>query len=320
MTQEFTVQNALSLMSKELLLRYNIFSLDKSERTKSHSFAIGSQTGKQFAIVLGKKDGDGDFSSRLRIITEKTSDPKIPDVRWSAEPYRGGKISTQKTTSLGYDNNLIKSNQSSFFIANETAFRDFINWYSTGTVPKPVLKEENQYPNITPLESTISDRDIQKNDLEITEDLINLASESGDSTTTTQSIQARLGQGKFRKNVIETWGLGECCALTGISITPLLIASHIIPWRESDDTQRLSGTNGILLCSHLDKLFDQHLISFDFEGNLITSSRLSDLDWDQLKAIGIHKSLRLNTEKLSPENAAEVANNLDEHRKKLENS
>jgi predicted restriction endonuclease len=166
---------------------------------------------------------------------------------------------------------------------------------------------------------SINNEDIQKHDSKLTEHLVNVASESTDPTTITQLIEARRGQEKFRQNAIEVWGLGECCAVTGISIKPLLIASHIIPWRESDDTQRLSGTNGILLCSHLDKLFDQHLISFDSDGNLITSTALNEPDWNQLKTIGVDKSLRLNTEKLSPENAAEIAKNLKEHRDKLIN-
>ena len=316
MTIKFAVQDALDIINNELLENHTLFPLDNPDRTKAHSYAVGSESGKQFAIVLGEKGRDGKFSASVRIITEKVYDPKIPNARWSNEPYKGGKISKQQTTSKGHPNNLTGSNQSSFFIDNETAFRDFIRWYSQDLISQPILEEENQHAEINPLASTISNTNTLENNVELTDDLINLVNESIDSTTATQSIQARLGQGKFRKNVIETWGLGECCAVTGTNITPLLIASHIIPWRE-DVVQRLSGTNGILLCSHLDKLFDQYLIGFDTEGNLISSNRLSDHEWDQLNTIGIHKSLRLNTGNLSIEDAREIAINLNAHQAKL---
>ena len=75
-------------------------------------------------------------------------------------------------------------------------------------------------------------------------------------------VQARVGQGKFRNDVANLWGKGEVCALTGIDVPELLIASHIKPWRESDDIQRLDPCNGLLLVAHVDKAFDRYLLSF----------------------------------------------------------
>ncbi|MCZ8485692.1 HNH endonuclease signature motif containing protein [Vibrio lentus] len=58
-------------------------------------------------------------------------------------------------------------------------------------------------------------------------------------------------------------GNGECCALTLTSVREILIASHIVPWSKCEsDEQRLDGANGILLCAHIDKLFDAHLLTF----------------------------------------------------------
>ena len=48
-----------------------------------------------------------------------------------------------------------------------------------------------------------------------------------------------------------------------------LVASHIKPWRSCDNSERLSGANGLLLSPHVDKLFDRHWISFDSGGELI---------------------------------------------------
>lgn len=79
-------------------------------------------------------------------------------------------------------------------------------------------------------------------------------------------ILARVGQGKFRADVIREWKLGEVCAVTGINVPELLIASHILPWCESDHHQRLDPANGLLLAAHVDKLFDRHLLSFRQSG------------------------------------------------------
>lgn len=81
-------------------------------------------------------------------------------------------------------------------------------------------------------------------------------------TTRDALVQARVGQGKFRNDVAKLWGKGEVCALTGIDAPELLIASHIRPWRESDDIQRLDPCNGLLLAAHVDKAFDRYLLSF----------------------------------------------------------
>ncbi len=40
-------------------------------------------------------------------------------------------------------------------------------------------------------------------------------------------------------------------------------------WRDCDNSARLSGSNGLLLSPHVDKLFDRHWISFDSGGELI---------------------------------------------------
>jgi hypothetical protein len=77
-------------------------------------------------------------------------------------------------------------------------------------------------------------------------------------------VQARVGQGKFRADVMRLWGRGEKCPLTEIDVPELLIASHIKPWRDCDDSERLDPHNGILLAAHADKLFDRYLMSFKF--------------------------------------------------------
>jgi hypothetical protein len=99
--------------------------------------------------------------------------------------------------------------------------------------------------------------------------------EADDTLTVTQRLQlakARVGQGLFRKRVIV---LDGTCRVTGVSDTRVLIASHIKPWREADNADRLNGNNGILLSPHVDALFDEELLSFEDNGRMLVHPSLS---------------------------------------------
>lgn len=50
-----------------------------------------------------------------------------------------------------------------------------------------------------------------------------------------------------------------------------LIASHIKPWKDCSNQERLDGNNGLLLSPHIDKLFDSGWISFSDEGKVLIS-------------------------------------------------
>jgi len=84
-------------------------------------------------------------------------------------------------------------------------------------------------------------------------------------------ISARIGQGKYRSELIDYW---ECCALTGFSNVRFLIASHIKPWRKSVNQERLDPFNGLLLLPNLDKVFDLGFITFTEKGKIIVSEHL----------------------------------------------
>lgn len=87
-----------------------------------------------------------------------------------------------------------------------------------------------------------------------------------------QIIVSRLGQGNFRRNVIRLWG---SCSVTGLQTVSLLRASHIKPWKNSDNNERLTPYNGLLLIPDYDFLFDRGYISFKNSGNVVVSQRLS---------------------------------------------
>ena len=70
----------------------------------------------------------------------------------------------------------------------------------------------------------------------------------------------RKGQDYFRRMILANYG--DRCALTGIDIPQLLIASHIIPWEDkSHKKERLNPCNGICLSALYDKAFDKGLIT-----------------------------------------------------------
>jgi putative restriction endonuclease len=62
-------------------------------------------------------------------------------------------------------------------------------------------------------------------------------------TQKTQIVLARRGQGIFKENVRK---LEKRCRVTGVERLEHLRASHIRPWRDSDNQARLDGENGLL--------------------------------------------------------------------------
>ncbi len=92
------------------------------------------------------------------------------------------------------------------------------------------------------------------------------------ATTKDQLVKSRRGQGVFKANV----RLNETkCRVTGVADPQHLRASHIKPWRDSTDEEKLSGCNGLLLAPHIDHLFDKGLISFSDSGELLLSPKLA---------------------------------------------
>jgi 5-methylcytosine-specific restriction enzyme A len=103
-------------------------------------------------------------------------------------------------------------------------------------------------------------------------------------------VTSRVGQGYYRNQLLERWE-GRC-AVTGVGLTQILIASHITPWRDSTDEERLDVDNGILLSPNLDALFDKHLISFDDNGSIIFSTNLAE---EIIMSMGINKTMRIKS-------------------------
>ena len=77
-----------------------------------------------------------------------------------------------------------------------------------------------------------------------------------------QTVQARVGQNYFRNAVLSAYE--KRCCMTSISIPEFLIASHIKPWKASDDKkEKANPRNGLCLNALHDKAFDLGFITVD---------------------------------------------------------
>ena len=125
-------------------------------------------------------------------------------------------------------------------------------------------------------------------------------------TERTGLVTTRVGQGAYRKSLLHRWEYK--CAATGFNEIKVLIASHIKPWRDAKDVERLDVDNGILLSPDYDALFDKHLISFENSGKIILSSQIENSDFFKLGISGKERIKELSD-----------GNNLylDEHRSKV---
>jgi hypothetical protein len=103
-------------------------------------------------------------------------------------------------------------------------------------------------------------------------------------------VTSRVGQGYFRNLLIERFD--NKCAVTKSSIVSILVASHIVPWSESTEEERLDVDNGILLSPLYDALFDKHLISFTDNGSIIISSKISH----EIKNLNINTDVKITVE------------------------
>jgi hypothetical protein len=108
--------------------------------------------------------------------------------------------------------------------------------------------------------------------------LIRFRAETASLPRTTEAerlLIQRVGQDVFRDALMQYWG-GRC-PLTGITDPALLRASHIVPWADCSDEQRLNVHNGLLLSALWDAAFDQGLVSFADDGTPLGSPKLSPI-------------------------------------------
>jgi 5-methylcytosine-specific restriction protein A len=111
------------------------------------------------------------------------------------------------------------------------------------------------------------------------------------------NIKSRIGQSVFRQGVCHRWEYQ--CAVTKFDKLDILIASHIVPWAEATNEERLDIHNGILLSPTYDALFDRHLITFDQKGSIVLSNKIDFSAYQKIGVSGKEKIQNLSTSNLS---------------------
>ena len=125
--------------------------------------------------------------------------------------------------------------------------------------------------------------------------LPNVLGEMPDGLYKDNIVKQRIGQVYFRNAVLKIYG-NKCC-VTGIDATELLIASHIKPWKDSDEhTERTNPCNGLCLNAFHDKAFDKGLITFDSNFKMLISSKLENccMDDDTKRWLKSYKGVALH--------------------------
>lgn len=93
------------------------------------------------------------------------------------------------------------------------------------------------------------------------------------STESLREVKTRRVQSFFRNSLLVSYE--NRCAISGLKQPQLLVASHIIPWKDSVE-RRADPTNGILLNSLYDKAFDRGYLTFDTNWRVTLSRDLKE--------------------------------------------
>jgi len=129
----------------------------------------------------------------------------------------------------------------------------------------PSQREQNELFQNTDIVTNLTRHDVEA--INQVQNIPNLS-----QTEKNQIVAARIGQGLFRRNLLLDCGI---CPITGVDDSRFLIASHIKPWRVSNNQERLNTKNGLLFTPTYDKLFDYGFISFSDDKRLIVSTLIT---------------------------------------------
>ena len=178
----------------------------------------------------------------------------------------------------------IKNLRDDFFVAENHGFKDFVE-----KINKMRQNRKASYYKFLESEKPKKLYNLIINSTSIIDDLSEINNSKQLSETEKKNlISSRIGQGDFRKNLIQYW---NGCSITQHMQIDILIASHIKPWKNSTNDERLDVYNGFLLLPNLDKLFDKGYISFDDEGKIMISDELNNFE-----ELGINKAMKIEIE------------------------
>jgi len=136
---------------------------------------------------------------------------------------------------------------------------------------EPIWEEfiENKDDLLFESENILAERESDSIENKFADVLIGLENLVGQ--TKIREVKVRVNQNVFRQIVLANYS--SKCAISGIDIPELLVASHIIPWSKNEK-ERLNPENGICLSSMYDKAFDKGLIGLNIDYSIIVSEKL----------------------------------------------
>lgn len=273
----------------------------------------------EFSIFVMRTKKYDDYDNIMSLIEEyrqhnysKDYDAKIAGIMKHASTLNVrfdtlfGSLST-----LEYENN--KSYSISSTDGSYEKIKSIVNMYEQSDIAKEnnkeILKKFMQSSayfkgkiDDVDFSNTLSIEDIQnliKQDDEYFAEVDRLAEKYGLSGNTIVTHKARLAQIQqgLRTKLIEQHS--QKCVLCNIKNLDLLIASHIKDSSECNIYEKANPNNALLLCANHDKLFDKHLISFDFtDGHIMVSDSLTE---EEKKLCNIDENYVLPSELLNEE-------------------
>jgi len=146
---------------------------------------------------------------------------------------------------------------------------------NAGKLDKMVFDEFHQNWDTLVYESEISLAKLLNKPIQIEENTTYKEKEGKMKET---MVKTRINQSFFRKAILSSYE-NNCC-ITGLAISELLVASHIIPWSK-DEKNRVNPENGLCLNALHDKAFDKGFITIDADYKIKTSKYFCEFEQDK---------------------------------------
>ena len=116
---------------------------------------------------------------------------------------------------------------------------------------------------------SVEDIILEKNEIEnIKQDILS----GKEGSDIDRIVKTRVNQHLFRKVIL--FNYSNSCAICGLNIDSLLVASHILKWSQNQK-ERLNPENGLCLCNIHDKAFEIGYISIDENYKILLSAELN---------------------------------------------
>lgn len=256
------------LREKEFLLDY---SNNKCIRFSTHNLDnivgfIGKDWAKQIKrLLLFEIKIENNMSSyRLKLIIgpgpQEIRNQLYTKARENSSLYKFSRDSLSKQYTSIYNEKILNKEQLTNYSVEE--LKQYISQWLDGFI---------KY-NLNPLCEGLKSTQRVELEKELSDILTDNVFKNIEETEQLIYTKARIGHSKLKKMLVEKKG---CCKICGLSDARFLIASHIKPWSQSTNYERLDLNNILLLCPHHDAAFDKGYITFDQEGVMMISNELT---------------------------------------------